>query len=48
MGKRAECDQERELARKAGERPKQLLQGRTTMDVHGVDTRDGEGPSALP
>ena len=36
-GKRAKCDQERELARRAGERMKQLLEGRVTMDVRGVD-----------
>jgi micrococcal nuclease len=36
-GKGAKCDQERELAKKAGERLKQLLHGRITMDVHGVD-----------
>jgi micrococcal nuclease len=36
-GKRAKCDQERELAKKAGDRAKQLLQGRVSMDVRGVD-----------
>jgi len=36
-GKRARCDEERDLAKKAGERLKQLLQGRVILDVRGVD-----------
>jgi hypothetical protein len=36
-GKRARCEQERQLAKEAGDRLKQLLQGRITLDVRGVD-----------
>ena len=36
-GKRAKCDQERELGNEAGDKLKQLLQGCVTMDVRGVD-----------
>ena len=36
-GKRAKCDRERDLAKQAGERLKQLLQGRVSLDVRGVD-----------
>ena len=36
-GDRAKCDQERALSKLATERVKELLHGRVTLDVRGVD-----------
>ena len=36
-GNRAKCDQERALAKRAEDRMKELLHGRVTLDVRGVD-----------
>jgi micrococcal nuclease len=36
-GERAKCDQERALSKRATDRVKELLHGRVTLDVRGVD-----------
>ena len=36
-GDRAKCDQERALSKRSTERVKELLHGRVTLDVRGVD-----------
>jgi micrococcal nuclease len=37
QGDRAKCDQEREWAKRAKERMRELFRGRVTLDLHGID-----------
>jgi hypothetical protein len=46
QGDRAKCDREREWAKRAKDRMQELLHGRVTLDLHGIDDSAGCWPAS--